>query len=116
MPWHRRLWQWIKDHPWAILVALGSVLGAVVLWKLGRNDIGTLDDAVQVRAAVREIAAKKARAAALEEQADAKAEDITALRREIRASRRRVMEIHDAEPLDGKSDDEVAALFTLAGF
>ena len=115
-PWYKRLWQWIKDHPWAILVALGSVLGALLLWKSAGNAVGSLDDAVQVRAAAREIAAKEARAATLEGQADAKAEDVEALRREVAASKRRVMEIHNAEPLDDKSDADVADLFSAAGF
>ncbi len=114
MPWYKRFWQWIKDHPWAILVALGSILGALLLWKSAGNAVGSLDDAIQIRAATREIAAKEARATALEEQADAKGSDVTALRREVTASKRRVMEIHYAEPLDDKSDDEVAVLFSAA--
>ena len=85
------------------------------MWKSARNAVGSLDDAVQVRAAARQIAAKEARAAALDEQADGKSEQVKALRREVAASKRRVMEIHDAEPLDDKSDDEVADLFTRAG-
>ena len=116
LPWYKRWRNWLKEHPWAIVVALASILGALLLWKSTGNAVGSLDDAIQVRAAAREIAAKEARAATLEEQADAKGENVTALRREVAASKRRVMEIHNAEPLDDKNDDEVAALFTDAGF
>ena len=116
MPWYKRAWSWIKDHTWGILAAFGGVFLALLAWKAASNKIGSLNDAVQVRAAIREIAAKSARADALEEQADAKGEDVTALRREIAASKRRVMEIHDATPLDDLDDSEVAALFSASGF
>lgn len=107
---------WIKDHTWGILAAFGGVILAVFMWKASGNKVGSLNDAIQVRAAAKEIAAKEARARLLEEQADAKAEDVAALRREIAASKRRVMEIHDAEPLDDLDDSEVAALFSSSGF
>lgn len=111
-----RCWKWVKDHPWALLVAFASVLGALALWKSSGNKVASLNDAIQVRAAAREIAAKEGRADLLAEQADARGSDVSALHREVAASKRRVMEIHAAEPLDGRSDAEVAALFTEAGF
>lgn len=112
----KRVWTWIKDHTWGVLAAFAGVLLAVFMWKSGRNQIGSLNDAVQVRAAVREIAAKEARAQALEEQSDTKGEEVNALRREIAASKRRVMEIHNAQPLDDLDDSEIATLFSASGF
>jgi len=114
--WIKKAGKWLKDNPWAIIVALGSVLGAVLLWKSTSNSIGTLDDAVQVRAAAREIARKEARAQALAERADVDGKEVQAIRQEIIASKKRVLEIHNAEPLEGKTDEEIAAAFTAAGF
>lgn len=112
----KKAWAWLKDNIWAPIVAVLAVFGAWLLWKNRTNAIASLDNAVEVRAAVRDIAAKEARAKVLEEQSDASGEEVAALRRQIAASKRRVMEIHNAEPLDDKSDADVAALFTDAGF
>ncbi|MGW8177449.1 MAG: hypothetical protein ACWGQW_01415 [bacterium] len=112
----KAIWAWIKKYPWAVIVAVAGVLGAIALLLSRSNQVSSLDDAVQVRAAAREIARKEARAQALEEQGDAKLSEVIALRQEINASKKRVMEIHNAESLDGKSDDDIARLFTAAGF
>jgi hypothetical protein len=78
--------------------------------------VSSFDDAVYVRATTREIARKEADARVLEARADVKAEQVAALRREIAASKKRVMEIHNAQPLDDKSNDDIARMFTAAGF
>ena len=112
----KAVWAWVKKYPWAIVVAAASALTALALLLSRRNQVASLDDAVQIRAAVREVARKEGAARALEARADAKAEDVTALRRDIAASKKRIMEIYNAQPLDDKSDDVVARMFTAAGF
>jgi hypothetical protein len=110
------IWNWIKTHPWAIIVALVSSIGAFFLWKASSNEVASLDDAIQIRAATREIARKEMQAQMLESMGDSKKEEVDNLRQKITASKKRVMEIHNDAPLDDKSDDDIARLFTLAGF
>ena len=116
MTFFKKVWAWIKKYPWALLVALVSLAGAALLLLSRQNSVESLDDAVQIRAAVREIARKEARARELEAQADSMAPEVERLKEEIAASKKRVMEIHNAEPLQDKSDDDIARLFSDAGF
>ncbi len=97
-------------------MAIAGVFGAILLWKSSSNGIGSLNDAIRVRADATAIVAKEARAKQLVTMADGKAEEVSALRKDIAASKRRVMEIHDDEPLGDKSDSEIALLFTTSGF
>jgi len=110
------IWGWIKKYPWALIVALAGIIGATALLLSRTNNVSSLDDAIQVRAAVREIARKEARAKTLEQQADADSVEVEALKREVVASKKRVMEIHNAKSLDGKTDADIARLFADAGF
>lgn len=116
MKYLKAIWAWIKKYPWALIVAFVGIAGATFLLLSRSNNVASLDDAVQVRAAVREIARKEARAKALEQEADVDGAEVLRLKREVVASKKRVMEIHNAESLDDKSDIDIARLFTDAGF
>jgi len=111
-----KAWKWTKEHVWAVLAAAGGLLLAILLYLNRRNSISSVSDAVAVRGALKDIAAKEARARLLHEQGDAAKPEVERLESEIAASKRRVLEINNAEPLDNRSDDDVARLFTDAGF
>lgn len=111
----RAIWKWLKDNPWAIIAALLSVGAAYLLFKRKDNQIADLKDAVAVVNTRKVIAVNEAKADAIKASADAKEDDIKKLDKEIAASKRRVMEIHNGESLEGKDDDEVATLFSAAG-
>ena len=115
MTFLRAAWKWLKDNPWAIIVALLSVFSAYFLLKRKDNQIADLKDAVAVENTRKVIAANEAKAEVIKANADAKDEDIKKLDKEIAASKRRVMEIHKGESLEGKSDADIAALFSDSG-
>lgn len=106
---------WIRDNPWALLVALGGVFGAYFIVRSKQNKINKLSDAVVVQATLKDIAATKAKAEVLKQQADAKSEDIAALDKKVAASKRRVVEISEGKPLEGASDEEIADMFSGSG-
>jgi len=107
---------WLRDNPWALLVALGSVFVAYLVFKSQKNKIDNLKDAVAVQAIKGKIAADDRQAKLLTDAAEAKESEVRALDRRILASKRRVVEIHEGgENLGEKSDDEIAALFSDSG-
>lgn len=111
----KKIWQWIKDNPWALITALVGVFGAVWLVKSKSNKIASLKDAVAVQATKSQIAADEARAKALKESADSHDDEVAELDARIKASKRRVVEIHEGEIREGATDDEIADLFSDSG-
>lgn len=107
--------RWLRDNPVALAAMVGSVLGAWFMWKRSTNKIASLEDAVQVQAAKVAIAKHTARAEVLEASAEDTEIEVKVLKTEIAKSKKRVAEIHEGESMEGKSDDEIAALFTDAG-
>jgi hypothetical protein len=107
----KRIWTWIKENPWALLVALGGIFSAYLILKSKENKISSLQDAVAVQSTLKKIAADEAKAAVLKESADAKEDDVKALDKRIADSKRRVVEIHEGKRLEGMSDEDVARLF-----
>jgi len=112
----QKIWKWIKENPWALIVAIVSTLGALFLWKASSNNIESLDDAIQVKAALREISRKEGKAEVLEEWGNLKKKELNLVKHDITLSKKRVIEIHNAENLDGLSDIEIANVFSDSGF
>ena len=92
-----------------------GVFLAIFMWKSKANRTRSMEEAIQVRAAQREIAIKEGRAAELVRQADARQEDIDEARAEIAAAKKRALEIYQGESLEGKTDEEIAIIFTASG-
>lgn len=111
----KKIGKWLKDNPWSIIVALASVFGAYLVFKSKDNKISSLHDAVEVKTAMARVAKDEARAEALINGAHGKEDEITEVDKRIAASKRRVMEIHEAKDLEGMNDDEVAVLFSDSG-
>ena len=107
--------RWLRDNPVALAAMVGSVLGAWFMWKRSSNKIASLEDAVQVQAARVKIAKHTAKAEVLEASAEDTEEEVQVLKAEIAKSKKRVAEIHEGESMEGKTDDEIAALFSDAG-
>lgn len=107
--------KWLWDNPLALASMVGAVLGGFLMWKRSTNKIASLEDAVQVQAIKVSIAKKTARADLLEEQADDAAEEVEVLKRAVVASKKRVVELHEGESLEGKDDEQIAELFSQAG-
>jgi hypothetical protein len=106
---------WLIENPWAIITALASVFGAYLLYKSKTNKIKSLQDAVAVKTTLSKIAADEARADMLIETADGMESEALLLEGKIKASKRRVAELHEDTNLEGKSDEEIAALFGDSG-
>jgi hypothetical protein len=109
-------WIWIKTHPKAAASAALSFLVALLWWKFKMGRQASLSDAITVRKETKVIAEKQGRATQLYIQGMAKSKESKQLEAEIADSKRRVLEIQKGESLGGKSDDEVARMFTNSGF
>lgn len=110
-------WKWFRENPIALAAALGTALGAFLVYKSSRNRIRRLEDAVEVEANRKRIAAATATAKTLEKQAAEKEPEIRRLEAEVARAKRRVVEINEeSEDVYTMSDDEVARRFSEAGF
>jgi uncharacterized protein HemX len=114
--WLRSFWGWLKANPLALAAAIGAAVGAWLVWRSNQNRVRSLEDALQVQVERRKIAAAEERARVLTQQADGQEEAVIEIKREIAESKRRVAEIEAGKLLHGKTDDEIADLFTKAGF
>lgn len=110
-----KIGRWLKDNPWAIIVALLGVFSAYRILKSKDNKISTLQDAVAVQATKSKMAGMEARAKALKERADAREGEVKELDDKIAASKRRIVEIHEEKLPEGASDEEIAAMFDRSG-
>lgn len=112
----KKIGAWLRDNPWAIIVALAGVFGAYRIVKSKNNKISTLQDAVAVQATLKQMSADKAKAEVLKQQADAREGEVQELESKIEASKRRVLEIHEGgKPVKEATDEEVAGLFGRSG-
>lgn len=114
----KKVWDWIKNNPWALLVALSGVFGAYLIFKSKNNKIASLTDAVVVQTTMGDIKANEAKANTIRKQADVKDEEVADIDSRIAKSKRRVVEIHEGGRTDveAMSDDEVAKLFSDSDF
>lgn len=108
-------WAWLRDNPMAVVGMLGAVLGAWFMWKRTTNQIASLEDAVQVQAAKVSVAKKIAKAEVLEARADDTEAEVKELKRDIVASKKRAIEIHKGTTVEGKTDEQIAIMFSAAG-
>jgi hypothetical protein len=88
----------------------------VLMVRSKRNQISTLQDALEVQRIKASVARDEAQAELLTEQANVHASEVAVLRQQITQSKRRAVELASARPLDsGASDEEIAKLFSNAG-
>lgn len=120
--WLARAWgsivgaaKWLWSKPVVLAGLFGTLVGAFFVLYSKRNQVGKLKDAVEVQRIRANVARGEAKAEALTEKADASAQEVEALRSEIVASKRRAAELAHATNLEGKTDDEIAKLFSDAG-
>lgn len=120
--WLSRAWgvivaagKWLWSHPVALAGAAGTLVGAVLMLRSKQNQIGRLKDAVEVQRIRAAVARNEAKADALIERADTSAQEVDTLRGEIAASKRRAAELAHASSLEGKTDAEIAKLFSDVG-
>jgi hypothetical protein len=122
LAWLSRAWgvivaaaKWLWSHPVALAGAVGTVVGAVLMVRSKKNQIDRLSDALEVQRIRANVAGNEAKAEALTAQADHSAQEVAAIRTDIAASKRRAAELAHATNLEGKTDAEVAKLFSDAG-
>jgi hypothetical protein len=120
--WLTRAWsavvaagKWLWSHPVALAGLAGALVGAALMVRSKKNQIGRMSDALEVQRIRADVARTEAKADALTEKADASAQEVETLRAQITASKRRAAELAHATNLEGKSDDEIAKLFSDAG-
>lgn len=107
--------RWVRENPWALLVALVGVFSAYLLLKSKHNKISTLKDAVAVKAAQADIVESETRATVIQASADARDDEVHAIDERITASMRRIVEINEGGVKKGATDAEIAALFHDSG-
>lgn len=107
--------KWLWAHPAAIAAAIGTLVGAVFMVRSKKNQIGHLSDALEVQKIKNLVVRDEAKVEMLSARADEHAEEVAQLHNQIVASKRRAAELAHATSLEGKSDDEVAKLFSDAG-
>ena len=108
-------WGWLLDNPIAVAATLGAVLGAYLMWKSKKNQVASLEDAVEVQTTLRKVAKDEARAALLAEQAEATRPEAEVVDERIRMGRRKIAEIRTGETMEGKTDEEIARILTDSG-
>jgi len=113
--WLKAAWAWILDNPVAVAATLGAVLGAYLMWKSKKNQVASLEDAVEVQTTLRKVAKDEARAKLLAEQAEAADPEIKAVEERIQSHKRKIAEIRTGESLEGKPDEEVARILSDSG-
>lgn len=111
----KKIGNWLKDNPWAFVMALIGVFTAVLLLRSKNNKISSLKDAVAIQATKAQIAEAEGRAWTLKQSADSRDDEVRELDKRIAASKRRVVEIHEGKVKKDASDDEIAALFSDSG-
>lgn len=107
--------KWLWSHPAALAGMVGTLIGAVLMVRSKKNQISTLKDALEVQRIKTTVVRDEAQAELLTEQADVHAEEVKALQAQIGASKRRAAELAHATDLQGKTDAEIAKLFSDAG-
>ena len=113
--WLKAAWRWLLDNPIAVAATLGAVIGAYLMWKSKKNQVASLEDAVEVQTTLRRVAKDEARAKLFVEQADAVQPEAEAVQYRIRVHKRKIAEIRTGETMEGKSDEEIARVLTGAG-
>lgn len=109
--------KWLWSHPAALAGAIGALVGAVLMVRSKTNQVSTLKGALEVQKIKASVARDEAQAELLTEQANVHGDEVKALQEQITQSKRRAVELASAKPLpDGASDEEIAKLFSDAGF
>lgn len=111
--WLNRAAKWLYENP--VVLGLVSLVGAVLMVRSKRNEIGQLKDALEVQRIKVDVAKKEAKAEELMKQADDHAEEIVALRVQVNASKRRAAELLKPSEVEGMTDEQIAKLCSDAG-
>jgi hypothetical protein len=120
--WLTRAWgaivaaaKWLWAHPAALAAAAGTLLGALVVLRSKRNQVENLKDAIEVQRIRTSVARDEAKVEVLTQNADEHAGKVAELQIQIADSKRRAAELAHATSLEGRTDDEVAKMFSDAG-
>jgi len=114
--WIKSAAKWIWSKPVILASIIGAIVGGFFIYKSNKNKIDSLKDAVEVHKAKSKIAKNTAKVESLEARANEKAKKAVELKKEIAASKRRVVEISEKKNVEGMNDNEVAKLFSDSGF
>jgi len=110
---------WLWKLPWGWFLGIGTLIGAFYIWRSKRNEVATLQNAIEVQKLRERIARDGALVAELMQNANAHADVIDLFQKDIRASQERAVELGSRAALDKlrtMTDDEVSAAFTSLGF
>lgn len=107
--------KWLWSRPVILAGFVGALFGAFFVVRSKRNQINNLKDAVEAQRIKAGVAKKEARAEALEAKAGASESEVRELKQDIASSKKRVAELAHGADLEGKTDEEIAKLFSDSG-
>lgn len=106
-------WQRWKSHVYAALTGIGAVLLAILLWKSRSKGPDTFGASLEVTRERKQLAKLAADRDAALEAAEEVEPVIAELDKDILASKRKIVELHDRKDLP---DDEIEKAFEALGF
>lgn len=114
--WVKKAANWLWSRPAIIAGIVGALIGGFLIYKSTKNKVDNLKDAVEIQKSKTLVAKNTAKVEMLMESADKKAKQAEQLEKEIKNSKRRVVEISENQNVEGMTDDEIAKLFSNSGF
>jgi hypothetical protein len=110
---------WLWKLPWSWIVAGISLLSAYLIYRSKKNTVSTFEDAQEVQRLREAVRRDELEVDKLLENADAHATELAAVKREIEAGRKAILQL--STPLEPgtvrkMTDEEVSAEFTRLGF
>ena len=105
----KKAWEWIKEHWYVIVGAIGALVGGFIVYGSMHRKVGTLKDAVKVEKALSDIKRLEAKSAVLEKQEKTVEKKDVALKKQIVETKRKAVKAR--EDVDNRSDQEIADRF-----
>lgn len=105
----KKTWEWIKDHWYIVVGAIGALIGGFVVYGSMHRKVGSLKDAVKVEKALGEVKRLEAKSAVLEKQEKAVEKKDVVLEKKIVEEKRKAVKAR--EDVDQRTDQEIADRF-----
>jgi len=105
----KKAWEWIKEHWYVVVGAIGALVGGFIVYGSMHRKVGNLKDAVKVEHALGEVKRLEAKSAVLEKQEKQVAKKDVALEKKIVETKKKAVKVR--EDVDQRTDQEIADRF-----